>query len=69
MIDEKPQKWIFDELKKSVIDTSSIIGWSQDVQLYLKCDGCGCHESNFEDWIILGEPTQKCTDHVGKPTF
>lgn len=72
MINEKPQKWMFDEVdgsKKSVIDTSYRTGHLQHVVLYLKCDGCECNTSNFEDWIVHGEPGSECTDFFEKPAF
>ncbi len=72
MYNEKPQKWIYDDVTKcdkSVIDDSYTTGGWQEVDLYRNCEGCGCNKSNFEDWITLGFPTAECTDIFNKPKF
>ncbi len=68
----KPQKWTIDKTtdkRVSIVDESYITGHAQYVTLYIKCDGCECNASNFENWMLYGEPTQKCTDQHGKPQF
>ena len=70
MMSEKPQKWVtINDCKQSVIDTSHTTGNTQYVTLYLKCDGCGCNTSNFEDWMSCGEPSSQCTNELCKPSF
>jgi hypothetical protein len=50
-------------------DMSYRTGATQYATLYLKCDGCGCDTSNMEDWMLLGMPTNGCTNEDGKPCF
>jgi hypothetical protein len=55
------------ETKESTTDYTCTVGESQYVTLYIKCDGCECNAENFQDWIVLGEPSNKCTNEFCEP--